>query len=130
MKTITRPTIFAILICCQASCACNHWQLTAQGEAVNREWTMDVCSDWIHEGLTITRQSKLNAVERANYLLQTASKNELHGCHVVPGTLAFSEGPIAAMRVECSQSLRGIEQLPRTRPRQYVIKLEKQQGLD
>ena len=124
MKIISRSIIFAFFICCQVGCACNHWELRAQGESINQEWTMTVCSDWIHEGLTITGQSKLNAVERANHLLQTASNNELNSCHVIPGTLVFSEGPIAAMRIECSQSLRGIEQLPRTRPKQYVIKLD------
>ena len=62
---------------------------------------MTVCSDWIHDGLTITKQSKFNAVDQANSLLQTTSNNELHGCHVIPGTIVFSEGPIAAMRIEC-----------------------------
>ena len=124
MKIVSRSTIFLIFICCQAGCACNHWELTSQGESVGREWTMTVCSDWIHEGLTITKQSKFNAVDQANSLLQTTSNNELHGCHVIPGTIVFSEGPIAAMRIECSQSLHGIERFPRTRPRQYVIKLD------
>ena len=124
MKIFRRLVILAIFICCQVGCACKHWELTAQGESINQEWTMTVCSDRIHEGLTITGQSKLNAVERANHLLQSASDNELNSCYVIPETLVFSEGPIAAMRIKCSQSLRGIEQLPRTSPRQYVIKLD------
>jgi len=127
MITVCRSIVIAVLFYCQAGCACNNLELKAQGESINREWTMNVCSDWIHEGLTITKQSRLDAIERANSLLQNASRDELHRCQVIPGTLVFSEGPIAAMRVECSQPLRGIEQLPRTRPRQYVIKLNKQE---
>ena len=125
MKIISKQLYVLFVALFLSGCACNFWQLSAQHQPVNKQWTMEVCTDWVHQGSEITYDSSEMVVENANQLIHEYGGKMLSSCRVLPGSVRFYRGEYIVMQIECEQPLRGTEWHPGSTPRQYIIKLDK-----